>query len=180
MYFMIPRLAKLAVFLSILNILTWGVDWFRFNIGYFGPTFFALFPQIFITAWLYVVSRRYDVFQYRILTPIIALVLWSLTLFVNSFELIFSDLEIPWSWTSSLLDTMGFPIIEMEYGGAAPLLGLFHSNQKDLNKAADWYFDGGITFWWLTFNVVTILVIAFGARITFQDRHDGTFSRKLK
>ena len=180
MYFMVPRIAKLAVIFSILNILTWTIDWFRFNIGYFGPSFLALIPQLALTVWLYLVSRRYDVFQYRILTPFFALLLWSVTLFVNSFELIFSDLEIPWPWTSTLLDTLGFPILEMQYGGVAPLLGLFHSNQKDLDIAADWYFDGGIVFWWLVFNLLTFLVIVFGARIAFQDRRDGTFFNRMK
>jgi hypothetical protein len=180
MYFMIPRIAKLAVLFSVLNIITWVIDWFRFNLGYFGPSFFALIPQLALTVWLYVISRRYDVFQYRILTPFIALLLWAVTLLVSSFELIFSDLEIPWHWSSTLLDTMGFPILEMQYGGVAPLLGLFHSNQKNLDIAADWYFDGGIVFWWLAFNVLLLLVITFGARIAFQDRHDGTFFGNLK
>ena len=181
MYFMIPRIARLAVLCSLLNIITWSADWFRFNIGYFGPSFFALFPQLALTVWLYVIARKYDVFQYRILTPFIALILWSVTLFVNSFELFFSDLEVPWSWTSNLLDTLGFPILEIQFGGAAPLLGLFHSNQKNLNVAADWYFDGGIAFSWLVFNSLTFLVIVLGARIAFQDRRDGIFfDRKLQ
>jgi len=177
---MIPRIAKLAVIFSFLNIITWAVDWFRFNIGYFGPSFFALIPQLALTLWLYVISRKYDVFQYRILTPFITLLLWCVTLLVNSFELIFSELEMPWPWTSTVLDTLGFPILEIQYGGVAPLLGLFHSNQKNLDIATDWYFDGGIVFWWLTFNVLTFLVVAFGARIAFQDRRDGTFFDRMK
>jgi hypothetical protein len=180
MYFMIPRTAKLAVLFSSLNIITWAVDWFRFNIGYFGPSFFALIPQLALTVWLYVISRRYDAFQYRILTPFIALLLWSVTLLVNSLDLIFSDLELPWPWTSTLLVTLGFPILEIQYGGVAPLLGLFHSNQKNLDIATDWYFDGGIAFWWLVFNALTFLVVAFGARIAFEDRHDGTFFDRMK
>jgi len=177
---MIPRIAKLAVIFSFLNIITWAVEWFRFNIGYFGPSFFALIPQLALTLWLYVISRKYDVFQYRILTPFITLLLWCVTLLVNSFELIFSELEMPWPWTSTVLDTLGFPILEIQYGGVAPLLGLFHSNQKNLDIATDWYFDGGIVFWWLTFNVLTFLVVAFGARIAFQDRRDGTFFDRMK
>jgi hypothetical protein len=144
-------------------------------VGYFGPTFIALIPQLALTVWLYVVSRKYEVFQYRILTPIVAFLLWSTTLVINSLELLFSETEFPWSWTYNLLDTLGFPILEMQYGGVAPLLGLFHSNQKDLAVASDWYFDGGILFSWLIFNVLTFLVIAFGVRIAFQDRRDGIF-----
>ena len=181
MYFMIPRMAKLAVLFSCLNILTWGIDWLRFNMGYFGPTFFALIPQAALTVWLYLVSRRYEEFRFRILTPVIALLLMGLTLLINSLELIFSDMEFPWSWTYSLLDSAGFPILEMQYGGVAPLLGLFHSNQKDINISTDWYFDGGITFSWLMLNIITLLIVVFGARIAVQDRKDGTFFKpKIK
>ena len=175
MYFMIPRLAKLAVLVSLLNILTWGVDWFRFRVGYLGADFFALIPQSALTFWLYIVSKKYDVFQYRILTPVIAFVLWGATIIINSYEIFFSDLNLPWPWTFSLLIAVGFPILELYYNEVAPLLGLFHSNQQDLNIVAGWYFDGGITFWWLLFNIITFLIICFGALITIQDRKDGSF-----
>jgi hypothetical protein len=175
LYFAVPHLARIAVYLSLYNILTWSIDWIRFNIGYFGPSFMALIPQIALTVWLALLIKRYEVFQYKILAPIIAITLWAFTLIVNSWELIFSNVELPWSWNYNLLDTLGFPILEMQYGGAAPLLGLFHSNQGDLNVKSDWYFDGGILFSWLSFNIITLILIIFTSRIAIQDRRDGTF-----
>lgn len=178
MYFAVPHLARLAVFFSLYNIVTWTIDWFRFSIGYFGPTLFALLPQVALTAWLFLVARRYEVFQYRILAPIITLTLWVITHVINSWELIFSRLEVPWSRTFSILDTLGFPILEMQYGGTAPLLGLFHSNEGDTLRPSDWYLDGGIQFSWLAFNIIILLFLLFSMRIAFEDRKDGTFTTK--
>ena len=175
MYFAVPHLARIAVYLSLFNILTWFIDWFRFNIGYFGPSFMALIPQITLTVWLALLVKKYEVFQFRILAPVIAVLLWAVTLIVNSWELLSSNIELPWSWTYNLLDTLGFPILEMQYGGAAPLLGLFHSNQGDLNKSSDWYFDGGILFSWFSFNIILVILIIITSRIAFQDRRDGHF-----
>lgn len=175
MYFAVPILARIAIFFSIINFVTWTVDWFRFNFGYFGPTFFALIPQILLTIWLFYVAKNYEVYKFRILAPIIGAAAWAILLMVNSWELIFSDLDIPWDWTYSLLDTVGFPILEMQYGGAAPLLGFFHSNQGDLNVHNDWYFDGGIQASWLIFNLLVLIFIMISARIAVEDRKDGSF-----
>lgn len=175
MYFAVPLLARIAIFFSVFNITTWMIDWFRFNLGYFGPSFFALIPQLILTIWLLLIVKRYEIFKYRIFAPVVAAVLWTITLIVNSWELIFSNIELPWSWTYSLLDTLGFPILESHYGGAAPFLGFFHSNQGDLNIKNEWYFDGGILVSWFIFNLVVLLFIMFSTRIAFEDRKDGSF-----
>lgn len=175
MYFAVPFLARIAIFFSIFNFSTWTIDWFRFNFGYFGPTFLALIPQLLLTLWLLLVAKRYEIFKYRILAPLVATSLWAITVTVNSWDLFFTDLEIPWSGTYSLLDSIGFPILELQYGGAAPLLGFFHSNQGDLNISSDWYFDGGIQISWFIFNLVVLLFIIFSARIAIEDRKDRPF-----
>ena len=175
MYFAVPVIARIAIFFSLLNTISWTIDWVRFNFGYFGPSTLALIPQLGLTAWLFLVAKNYETFRFRILAPIVATLLWTITLVTNSWELIFSNIKIPWSWTYSFLDTLGFPILEMQYGGAAPLLGLLHSNQRDLNNSKDWYFDGGIQLSWLLFNIFVLIFVIFSARIAFEDRKEGNF-----
>lgn len=173
MYFAIPKLAALAIALSCYNIFTWMIDWFRFSIGYFGPSFWALFPQAALTVWLYLMIRRYEKFNYRVAAPVVVLTLWLSSIIVGSADLFFTKVQHPWPTNYSVLESIGFPILEIEYEGIAPFLGFFHNNQGDLEVVKDWYFDGGVLFSWFAFNVVMLFLMIALSRIAYEDLREG-------
>ena len=166
------RIIQISIALSLYNMLAWIFDWGRFGFNYFGPAFWAIIPQIGLTVWLALLLKNYERYIYRMLAPVIGFALWIATLLITNIEYLTMNETIPWPLTYSLLDAIGFPILEMEIGGAAPLFGLFHSNEGDLNIVSDWYFDGGIVFSWLVFNVLTLPLLVTMTRIAIQDRHD--------
>lgn len=173
MYFAIPKLAVIAIVLSCYNIFTWTIDWFRFSIGWFGPSFWALLPQIAVTIWLYLMVRKYERFNYRVAAPFATLTLWLSIIVIGSADLFFSKVQNPWPMPYSALEAVGFPILQIEYGGAAPFLGFFHNNQGDQEVATGWYFDGGVLFSWFAFNAVMLLLFIALSRIAFEDLREG-------
>lgn len=173
MYFSVPKLAYLAVFFSTYNILTWTIDWFRFSIGYVGPGLFALIPQTAVTIGLYLMVRNYKKYNYRVLAPFVVFTLWISSVLIGTAELFFTKEQLPWPASYSVLESVGFPILEFHFGGVAPLLGFFHNNQGDLDVAKDWYFDGGVQFSWLTFNVTMVLLIIVLSRVAYEDLREG-------
>ena len=179
MYFVVPKLAQVAIVFSTYNILTWFIDWFRFSIGYFGPNFFALIPQITLTIWLFIMIRNYEKFNYRISAPLVVSVLWISIILIGAAELFFTEEQIPWPISFSILESVGFPILEFKFGGAAPFLGLFHNNQGELDSASDWYFDGGVQFSWLAFNLLTSILLTALSRVAYEDIREGRKPRNL-
>ena len=173
MYFAIPKLTYLVIVFSCYNILTWAIDWFRYSFGYFGPNFFALIPQIALTIWLFIMIRNFENFNYRVSAPFIVFSLWILTILIGAAELFFPEELIPWPITYSILESVGFPILEIEFGGAAPFLGLFHNNQGELDLTKDWYFDGGVQFSWLAFNLLSTILLISLLQIAYEDIKEG-------
>lgn len=180
MYFAIPKLAVLAIFLSCYNILVWMIDWFRFSIGYFGPSFWALLPQTAVTIWLYLTVRNYESYNHRVAAPFVVLTLWISSIVIGSSDLFFTKVQYPWPITYSALESLGFPILELKFGGVAPMLGFFHNNQVDptvvIDEAKNWYFDGGIVFSWFIFNITMVVLLIALSRIAYEDLREG---RKL-
>lgn len=173
MFFAVPRLTYLAIFFSCYNILTWSIDWFRFSVGYFGPSFWALIPQTAVTLWLYLMVRNYKKYNYRVAAPFVVFTLWISSVVIGASELFFPKEVIPWPLLYSVLESVGFPILEIHYGGVAPLLGFFHNNQGELDVVTDWYFDGGIQFSWFVFNVATLLLLVAISRVAYEDLREG-------
>lgn len=173
LYFVVPNLAYLAVFFSTYNILTWSIDWFRFSIGYFGPELFALIPQIAVTIWLLQMARNYKNYNYRVLAPLVVSTLWVSSVVIGAFNLFFTKEKFSWPLSYNVLESIGFPILEIDFDGVAPLLGFFHNNQGDIEVVTDWYFDGGIQFSWLAFNVTTFLLLTILWRIAYEDLREG-------
>lgn len=173
MYFAVPNLAYLAILFSCYNALSWTIDWVRFNIGYFGSSFFALIPQALVTLFLLLMVRNYNVYSYRVTAPFVISSLWFCTLVIGGADLFFPDEPLPWSFTFSVLESLGFPILELHFDGVAPLLGLFHNNQGDIDARTDWYFDGGVQFTWLLFNIVTLLLLVATIKVAYEDFREG-------
>jgi len=173
MYFAIPKLAVLAIVLSCYNILTWSIDWFRFSIGYLGPGLFALIPQIAVSVWLYLMVRNCEKYNYRVFAPFVVFTLWISSVIIGAAELFFTKKQFPWPATYNALESVGFPILEIHFDGIAPLLGFFHNNQGDLDVAKDWYFDGGVQFSWLAFNLIMFLLMVAISRVAYEDLREG-------
>jgi hypothetical protein len=173
MYFAVPKLAYLAISFSTYNVLTWLIDWFRFSIGYFGPSFFALIPQVAVTIWLYLMVKNYKKYNYRVCSPFVVFTLWISSIVIGAAELFFTQEQFPWPASYNALESVGFPILEIHFDGVAPLLGLFHSNQGDLEVTKDWYFDGGVQISWLAFNVIMLLLLVAISRVAYDDLREG-------
>jgi len=166
------KLAKFAIFISIYNFIVWSIDWFRQDEVYLGPVLWALVPQIICTVMLIKLVGKQDEFRTILLATVIIPIAWLATIVTNGLDLLFPTETLPWGFTSSLLEAMGFPILEISFGGTAPFFGLLHSNAGDLNKASDWYFDGGIQLSWLFFNIVSSMLILILTLRLYQNRYD--------
>ena len=166
------NLAKFAISFSIYNFIVWSIDWFRQDEVYLGPVLWALVPQLFCSFMLIKLVRGKDEFRTIFLTTVLLPIAWLATIVTNGLDLLFPTETLPWDFTSSLLEAMGFPILEISFGGTAPFFGLMHSNAGDLNKATDWYFDGGIQLSWLFLNIVSAMLILILALRLYQNRYD--------
>lgn len=92
--------------------------------------------------------------------------LWLATYFMNLLawvsEYVYSDEY--WSLTSGLLSAFGIP----NFQDGAPLGGFFHKLGLDSQEAYVWVFDGGVTFSWLLFNLLTVaLIVKLLLRLVF-------------
>jgi hypothetical protein len=166
------NLAKFAISFSIYNFIVWSIDWFRQDEVYLGPVLWALVPQLFCSFMLIKLVRGKDEFRTIFLTTVLLPIAWLATIVTNGLDLLFPTETLPWDFTSSLLEAMGFPILEISLGSTAPFFGLMHSNAGDLNKATDWYFDGGIQLSWLFLNIVSAILILLLTLRLYQNRYD--------
>jgi hypothetical protein len=166
------NLAKFAISFSIYNFIVWSIDWFRQDEVYLGPVLWALVPQLFCSFMLIKLVRGKDEFRTIFLTTVLLPIAWLATIVTNGLDLLFPSETLPWDFTSSLLEAMGFPILEISLGSTAPFFGLMHSNAGDLNKATDWYFDGGIQLSWLFLNIVSAILILLLTLRLYQNRYD--------
>jgi hypothetical protein len=168
----VRRLAQAAAIVSIYNLIIWSLDWLRQDAVYVGPALWALLPQVAATFALFGLTRTIQFFRRSITFLVSFFVMWIAAIVIGGIDLFFPDESLPWSFTSSFLEALGFPILELNFGGVAPFLGLFHSNMGDLNKSSDWYFDGGIQLSWLMFNVLALLVTLCISKTIYQERYD--------
>jgi hypothetical protein len=168
----VRRLALSAVVVSAYNLVVWSLDWIRQESVYIGPALWALLPQVAATFALIRLTRTQQHFRRSIILLVGFFVMWIAAIVVGAIDLFFPDERLPWSFSSSILEALGFPILELNYGGVAPFLGLLHSNVGELNKLSDWYFDGGIQLSWLMFNVLALLVTLCISKTIYQERYD--------
>jgi hypothetical protein len=168
----VRRLALSAVVVSAYNLVVWSLDWIRQESVYIGPALWALLPQVAATFALIRLTRTQQHFRRSIILLVGFFVMWIAAIVVGAIDLFFPDERLPWSFSSSILEALGFPILELNYGGVAPFLGLLHSNVGELNKLSDWYFDGGIQLSWLLFNLLALLIVSSISKTIYQERYD--------
>ncbi len=168
----VRRLALSAVVVSAYNLVVWSLDWIRQESVYIGPALWALLPQVAATFALIRLTRTQQHFRRSIILLVGFFVMWIAAIVVGAIDLFFPDERLPWSFSSSILEALGFPILELNYGGVAPFLGLLHSNVGELNKLSDWYFDGGIQLSWLLFNLLALLIVSRISKTIYQERYD--------
>jgi hypothetical protein len=177
---LIRRIASIAVFASLYNLLVWVIDWFRQDEAYFGPALWAVIPQLFCIFLLSNLLARERGNRALITTMFLFPIFWLITLLTSGIELLLPEEPLPWGFTSSLLESLGFPILELSFRSASPDFGLFHSNMGDLNKQADWYFDGGIQASWMLYNGISIFIVTYFLIRLYQERYDlGRYWNKL-
>jgi hypothetical protein len=168
----VRRFALAAAIVSVYNLIIWSLDWLRQDAVYIGPALWALIPQIAATLALFGLIRTKHFFRRSIILVICFFMTWIAAIVIGSTDLFFPDEPLPWSFSFSFLEALGFPILELNYEGVAPWLGLLHSNMGDLNKLSDWYFDGGIQLSWLLFNLLALLIVSSISKTIYQERYD--------
>lgn len=150
-------LGVLTIGASALNVGAWLVDWARSGADYFGAGFWALIPQLILT-----VALVYGLKTKRAIAGIylfsVTFILWLVTFLINGWGwLSISQYGYPawWGW----LEMFGVDAFQIFQFRSAPLYGLFHSTKGDVSSPFGWYFDGGISFSWLIFNLLSVVLM---------------------
>jgi len=156
---LIVRRLLLATFIaSTYNTLSYFYAWIKYTEhDYADLSLWALFPQNTLSIIIFYLWRKDE------LSPNLnkffrwVLSLWLVTylLAVLSWYPYFIEIGKQWPGWSSFAQGFGFPI----FISGAPLNGLFHSPIFYDGANPSWFFDGGISFSWLVFNILATVLI---------------------
>lgn len=132
----------------------------------------AYLPQLLFLIFLFVLASK----RYLVSNPLnlVALIFfgWFSTYLISAWDWYFyEERSYPYWWGP--LQSISFPIFDIQMSSQAPLLGLFHSTDGNLFGNEGWYFDGGIAFSWLCFNLLSIfLILRLLSQYFLQDKKE--------
>ena len=153
------RRLLLATFVtSIYNMLAYFYAWTKYDVhDYADLTLWALLPQTALSIIIFYLWRK-DEFPpnpNKFLRWVLSLWLVTYLLSVLGWYGYFIDIGKQWPGWSSFAQGFGFPV----FISGAPLNGLFHSGILRDGENLSWFFDGGISFSWLVFNILVTVSI---------------------
>jgi len=152
-----PKIELSLIIVSFYNLIIFIINglWLGFNKW----GLLTLIPQTLFLMVLVLKVKRiwFNKSSYKYLLTVS--ILWMSCVLINGKEWIFPSEPTEWPYWYGLMQTNGFPIIDMKLKTPIPLFGFFHSPKGNVWVDGS-YFDGGVTFSWLFFNILSVILLA--------------------